>query len=47
MKMKKNTWKVLGLLLGTYNRIEVEFVDCLVSDEAMRKLDEHCGVFFW
>lgn len=39
--------KGLGIVLGNYSETENEFQDCLVSEEAMAKLDEHWGDFFW
>lgn len=44
---EKEYLESLGIVVGIYNRIEKEFADCLVSDEAMAKLDEHWGAFFW
>jgi hypothetical protein len=37
----------LGVIVGAYDPTEKQFVDCLVSDEAMEKLDVHWGSFFW
>lgn len=44
---EKEYLQSLGIILGVYNRVEREFVDCLVSDEAMKKLDAHWGTFYW
>ncbi len=37
----------MGIVLGDYDPINSEFVDCVVSPTAMAELDTHWGRFHW
>ncbi|MBP1309108.1 hypothetical protein JOD82_002128 [Paenibacillus sp. 1182] len=44
---EKELLESLGVIVGAYNDSTKEFQNCLVSDEAMDKLDDHWGTFWW
>lgn len=36
-----------GIKVGEYDEVNNEFVNCIVSDSVLEKLDSHWGNFYW
>ncbi len=41
------TLRALRIILGPYDPIEGQFVDCHVSPEALARLDPYWGIYVW
>jgi hypothetical protein len=37
----------LGIILGEYDEMCMDFNNCLVTDEAFEKLEPYWGVYYW